>query len=163
MVIEGILLGHIVSSKTTKLLVTIEKELLVVLYILDKFRSYLMDTEVVVHTDHSALQYLMQNKEVKSRLIRWVLKLQEFDLKLREEKGPKNIWADHLSKLANKGNEANSLPIQESFPDEQLFHVTTTNLPWFADYLNFLVGEVLPLNISPQQKRKFLINIADHF
>lgn len=91
MVIEGILLGHIVSSKTTKLLVTIEKELLVVLYILDKFRSYLMDTEVVVHTDHSALQYLMQNKEVKSRLIRWVLKLQEFDLKLREEKGPKNI------------------------------------------------------------------------
>ncbi|XP_015080158.1 uncharacterized protein LOC107023854 [Solanum pennellii] len=32
-----------------------------------------------MHTEHSALRYLMAKKDVKPRLIRWVLQLQEFD------------------------------------------------------------------------------------
>lgn len=44
-----------------------------------------------------------------------------FDLEIREKKGFENVVANHLSILENKENEANSLSIQESFPDEQLF------------------------------------------
>jgi len=61
---------------------TMEKELLVVIFAFDKFHSYLMGYKVVVFTDHSALKYLLAKKEAKSRLIRWVLLLQEFDLKI---------------------------------------------------------------------------------
>ena len=37
----------------------IENELLVVVYALDKFRTYLVGTKIMVFTDHSALKYLL--------------------------------------------------------------------------------------------------------
>ncbi|XP_073045832.1 uncharacterized protein [Primulina eburnea] len=55
---------------------TTEKELLAVVFSLDKFRSYLIGSKVVVHTDHSALKYLMAKKDAKPRLIGRILLLQ---------------------------------------------------------------------------------------
>ncbi len=54
---------------------TIEKELLAVVFALDKFRSYLMGTSIVVFTDHAALKYLLSKKDAKARLIHWILLL----------------------------------------------------------------------------------------
>ena len=59
---------------------TIEKELLAVVYALDKFRAYLVRSDIIIFTDHSALKYLLTKKNAKARLIRWVLLLQEFNL-----------------------------------------------------------------------------------
>jgi hypothetical protein len=56
-----------------------EKELLSVIFACDKFRSYIVDSKVTVHTDHSAIKYLMNKKYDKPRLIRWILLLQKFD------------------------------------------------------------------------------------
>lgn len=42
-----------------------EEELLVVMYAFEKFRVYLLGTKVVVHTNHSSLQYLMAKKDAK--------------------------------------------------------------------------------------------------
>ena len=44
---------------------TTEKELLAIVFAFDKFRSYLIGNKVVVHTDHSAIKYLMTKKEAK--------------------------------------------------------------------------------------------------
>ena len=41
---------------------TTEKELLAVVYALDKFRSYLIGLDIVIFTDHSALKYLLTNR-----------------------------------------------------------------------------------------------------
>ena len=78
---------------------TTEKELLAVVYALDKFRSYLLGSKVVVYTDHAALRHLLTKKETKPRLIRWILLLQEFNLEIRDKKGSENVVADHLSRL----------------------------------------------------------------
>ena len=59
---------------------TTEKELLVVVFAMDKYRSYLVGAKVIVHTNHAALKYLLTKKYVKLQLIRWILLLQEFDL-----------------------------------------------------------------------------------
>ena len=59
---------------------TTKKELLAVVFALDKFRSYLMGTSIVVFTDHADLRYLLSKKDAKARLIRWILLLQEFNL-----------------------------------------------------------------------------------
>ena len=64
---------------------TTEKELLVIVFAFDKFRPYLIGNKVIVHTDHSAIKYLMTKKEAKPRLIRWVLLLQEFDVKIKDK------------------------------------------------------------------------------
>ncbi|CAN6685849.1 unnamed protein product [Malus baccata var. baccata] len=99
---------------------TTEKELLAVVFALDQFRSYLIGTKVIVFTDHAALKYLFTKKEAKPRLIRWMLLLQEFDIEIRDKKGCENVVADHLSRLVR---EEESLPISETFPDEQLLSI----------------------------------------
>ena len=52
---------------------TTEKELLAVVYALDKFRAYLVGSDIIIFTDHSALKYLLTKQNAKTRLIRWVL------------------------------------------------------------------------------------------
>ncbi|XP_073120701.1 uncharacterized protein [Henckelia pumila] len=73
---------------------TTEKELLAVVFALDKFRSYLIGSKVIVHTDHSALKYLMDKKNAKTKLIRWILLLQEFDLEIIDRKQKKKFFSD---------------------------------------------------------------------
>ena len=102
---------------------TTEKELLAVVFALEKFRPYLVGSHITVHTDHSALRYLFSKKDAKARLIRWILLLQEFDLTIKDKKGSDNVIADHLSRLPNA--PSSSLPINENFLDEQLFSLST--------------------------------------
>ncbi|CAL9021113.1 unnamed protein product, partial [Prunus brigantina] len=113
---------------------TTEKELLAVIFALEKFRSYLITNKVIVYTDHAALKYL-------------------------DKKGSENVVADHLSRLVHVSNEEeDSLPLRESFPDEQLFSICALNslnpLPWFADIVNYLCTNELPTGLSTFQRDK---------
>ena len=65
---------------------TTEKEFLAVVFACDKFRPYIVDSKVTIHTDHAAIKYLMEKKDAKPRLISWVLVLQEFDLHIIDRK-----------------------------------------------------------------------------
>lgn len=76
---------------------TTEKELLVVASAFDKFRSYLVGTEVIVYTRYAAIKYLIAKKDTKPRSIRCVLLIQEFDLEIMDKKGVENLVVDHLS------------------------------------------------------------------
>src|SRR6185312_11170115 len=55
---------------------TTEKELLAVVFAFEKFRSYIVNSKVIVYTDHAAIKYLLSKKDAKPRLIRWILLLQ---------------------------------------------------------------------------------------
>jgi hypothetical protein len=48
---------------------TTEKELLAVVFALDRFRSYLLGSKIIMYSDHVALKYLFSKKDAKSRLI----------------------------------------------------------------------------------------------
>src|ERR1043165_9514950 len=78
---------------------TTEKEFLGVVFSCDKFRQYIIDSKVTIHTDHAAIKYLMGKKDAKPRLIRWVLLLQEFDSQIVDRKGEDNPVADNLSRM----------------------------------------------------------------
>ncbi|CAN6567556.1 unnamed protein product [Malus baccata var. baccata] len=110
---------------------TTEKKLLAIVFALEKFRSYLVGSKVIVFSDHAALRYLMTKKDAKPRLIRWILLLQEFDLEVRDKKGSDNVVADHLSRLNENHGVGQPLPLNESFPDEQLL-VVQEKEPWYA-------------------------------
>jgi hypothetical protein len=68
---------------------TTEKELLIVVFAIDKFRSYLVGAKVIVYTNHAALKCLLTKKDAKPRLIRQILLLQEFDLEIKDKKEEK--------------------------------------------------------------------------
>jgi len=110
---------------------------------LEKFCQYLLGFRTTIFTDHSALRYLMQKKDAKARLIRWILLLQEFDLEIKNKKSVENVVADHLSRIPSAPTE--TILINEDFPDEHIF--TMYKEPWYADIANYLQpGEHLQID-----------------
>ena len=65
---------------------TTEKELLEIVFALEKFQSYLVESKIVIYIDHAAIKYLLRKVDSKPRLIRWILLLQEFDLVIKDKK-----------------------------------------------------------------------------
>ena len=113
---------------------TTEKELLTVVYAMEKFRPYLLCSKIIVCTDHSSLKHLLEKKDAKPHLIRWILQLQEFDLEIKDKAGAENVVADHLSQLVI---ESHDIPVDDAFPDEHLMRITSGQAPWFADYATY--------------------------
>ena len=117
---------------------TTEKEFLAVVFALEKFCQYLLGSKTTIFTDHSALRYLMQKKDAKARLIRWILLLQEFNLEIKDKKGVENVVVDHLSRISNALVEM--IPMNESFPDEHI--LVMCKEPWYADILKLPCNRV---------------------
>ena len=134
---------------------TTEKELLVVVFELEKFRSYILGSPIIVYTYHSGLKHLLSKKETKPRLIRWILLLQEFDIQIKDKIGVENLVADHLSRNVVEQEEAT--PLKDTFPDEHLFVVST--LPWYADIVNYLAIGKLHIHWSSQDVKMFLVEV----
>ena len=140
---------------------TTEKELLAIVFAFDKFRPYLIGNKVVVHIDHYVIKYLMTKKDAKPRLILWVLLLQEFDVEIKDKKGTENLVADHLSRLEGARDD---VPVNDEFPDEKLFSIDDKRaIPWFADYVNYLVAKVFPPEFSYQQKKRFFAHLKHYY
>ncbi|XP_075500027.1 uncharacterized protein LOC142538599 [Primulina tabacum] len=81
--------------------------------------------------------------------------------KVKDKKGSENQVADHLSRLELEDRKEEGA-IQETFPDEQLFEVSSI-LPWFADIANFLSCGILPPDLNHHQKKKFFHDIKFFF
>ncbi|RDX86082.1 Retrovirus-related Pol polyprotein, partial [Mucuna pruriens] len=107
-------------------------ELLAIVFALDKFHPYLLGSKIVVFSNHAALRFLLKKPDAKSRLIRWMLLLQEFNIEIRDKKGVENSIADHLSRIRR---EDDLMPIRDEFPDEQLLYITMPTR-WFEDICN---------------------------
>lgn len=147
---------------------TTKNELLSVVFALDKFRSYLVGAKIIVYTDRAAIRYLLSKKDAKPRLWRWILILQELDLDIKDKKDTENVVADHLSRIDDLKPE--QVPINDDFPYDRLVAqlkiesktiefflmyndtenneviesiCTKTTLPWYVDFVNYLVAKVL--------------------
>lgn len=75
-----------------------EKEGLAIIFACESFRPYLYGSKFTVETDHQSLQWLMQ-AVTPARLVRWALRLAEFDFDIKYKRGSANTNADALSRL----------------------------------------------------------------
>ena len=140
---------------------TTEEELLTIVFAFDKFRPYLIGNKVIVHIEHLAIKYLMTKKDAKPRLIRWVLLLQEFNLEIKDKKGTKNLVGDHLSRSEGPRDK---VQINDNFPNEQLLAIEDIQpVPWFDDYVNYLVAKVIPPEFSYLQKKRFFAQLKHYY
>lgn len=79
-----------------------EKECLALVWCLKKFRSLVWGCQIVIVTDHQALCWLMEKRDLAGRLARWSLSLQEFDLTINYRSGKLHANADCLSRYPIK-------------------------------------------------------------
>lgn len=77
----------------------VEKELLAIVWSINQFRPYLFGRHFVVYTDHKPLLWLWNIKNPSSRLMRWRLKLEEYNFDIRHTPGKFNYTADALSRI----------------------------------------------------------------
>lgn len=77
---------------------TTELELLAIVFGCKKFRNYILGYETILLTDHKALTFLQSCQLLNDRLVRWAIKLQEYNLKIQYIPGKENIGADTLSR-----------------------------------------------------------------
>jgi hypothetical protein len=127
-------------------------------YAINKFRHYITGYSVFVHTDHSAIRYLMNKSITNGRVTRWLLLLQEFDISIIDRPGKENVVTDFLSRLTNEGE---TIPVEDNFPDEHLF-VLSTNTPWFADVTNYLAASRLPQHLSAKERQRVIRQSATY-
>ena len=111
---------------------TIEKELLAIVYCVNHFRPYIYGRKFTLVTDHRPLVWIHSVTDPTSRLIRWRLKLAEYEYDVVYKPGKINDNADALSRnpatsdVSNKSGESSQvLPIERtrelSSSEESLF------------------------------------------
>lgn len=126
-----------------------EKEMLAVIYALNKFRHYITRYPIFVHTDHTTIRYLMNKLSITGRLAHWLFLMQDFDIIVVDKLGKSNVVADYLSRLQL---QEDSTVIDDTFPDEHLFLIQA-HTPWYADIANYLTAVKMPIHFSPKERR----------
>ena len=75
-----------------------DRELLAIVWAVEKWREYLFGCSFIVYTDHRPITYLLTLKDPKGRMARWIARLQEYSFEVRYRPGIDNDVADCLSR-----------------------------------------------------------------
>src|SRR5438067_11947859 len=81
-----------------------EKEALAVVWAAEVFRKYIRNKRTIVKTDCAALQWLKSRNE-GARVVRWVVKLSEFDLDIQHRKGKRSADVDGITRTPTPPND----------------------------------------------------------
>ena len=118
----------------------IECEGLGMIFVVKKFRHYLLAIKFVFYTDHQALLYLVNKPCNIGQIVRWFLILLEFDFTVVVKKGVTHQRAGHLSRLIMGEG-------QQGIPDAYLFNVEMVP-QWSKDIVPMLTIDSLRLSDS---------------
>ena len=76
-----------------------ERECFAALFGMQHFRSYLYGIHFILVVDHEALKYIQTYKESNARLVRWSIKMQDFDFDVVYKPGREHRDADSLTRM----------------------------------------------------------------
>ncbi|GJY31840.1 reverse transcriptase domain-containing protein [Tanacetum coccineum] len=133
---------------------TTEKEMLAVVYALEKFRPYLVLSKTIVYTDHSAIKYLMAKQDAKSRL----------ENPHKNELEKQNITESFPLESLGKVEEVKEINVNDNVLNENENVVENNVLnnvnvlsdnttPWFADLANYHAGKDIKVKKSKNEQK----------
>ncbi|CAG2213163.1 unnamed protein product [Mytilus edulis] len=138
------------------------------------------EQEMLALVSQKALSWLQTIKHTNSRLIRWALKLQEYNFEVIHRPGSRNQHCDSLSRRDYNNTDHNSDSLTEItfvFPEETLEQITNTSenisvcsldeistlqkaCPYFGPIIDFLEKEFCPMREKElMQYRMKLVNM----
>ena len=91
---------------------TIEREAYASLWALQKYKYWIFGTHIILYSDHNPITFLTESTPKSSKLMRWSLALQEFDVEFRYRCGKFNEAADCLSTMVQPQDCGNQ-PVSE--------------------------------------------------
>lgn len=146
-------------TKTEENYSTIEKELLAIDWACKYFRPYLFGRKFILYTDHKPLTYAINLKDPHSKLVRWKLRLEEFDYEIRHRPGKQNVVADGLSRIIPEKFETNNNEQNDDSSDNQTVHSADTDDGEFIQMtelpLNFFKNQIILKRTDQQEENTY--------
>lgn len=124
-------------NRAERNLSTTHKELLGILFGVEKYRPYVEGAHFTVITDHSALQWLRNLHQPTGKFARWILRLDMFDFNVIHRKGCQMALSDCLSRAPYN--------LSTSAEDEGAIEVAVVSIrgdlkdskdPWYLQLIN---------------------------
>jgi hypothetical protein len=100
-------------------------------YVLQKFKNYLLGKHFKMFKNHSTLKYLVNKPVLGGRICKWLMLFQEFDFEVIVKPGKMKTGLDHLLRITN-GEEPTNL--EDNFPDTKLSSIQVAD-DYFADII----------------------------
>ena len=129
-----------------------------VVYAINKYRHYIVGYDFFLHTNHSAIRFLMNKPITNGRVTWWLLLLQEFNITVVDRPGRENLVAYFLSRIQH---DDGAQLFDDTFPGKHLF-VVSIQTPWFADIANYLATGKLPNHLSPHEKHRVIVQSSNY-
>lgn len=136
---------------------TMEHEGFTMVYVLQKFMSYLLGGYFKMYIDPSSLKYMVNKPVLWGKMYRWLLLFQEYDFEVIVKLGRLNVGPNHLSWTETK-EEPNKF--EEGFLDAHLFavHITDNH---FVDIIHFLTTRMASEGYKSQQNKVLIVYMID--
>nr|GEW56468.1 zinc finger protein 3-like [Tanacetum cinerariifolium] len=134
---------------------TYEKEFLAIMFALEKWRGYLLDSHFIIKTDHYNLKYLLDQRITTPAQMKVLPKLKGFDYVVKYKKGVDNVAADALSIVQNEGQLMTTIVV--TIPNELFTRIA-------ASFLQLLQSGKLGkkhytwTNVQLLRKNKLVVN-----
>ena len=106
---------------------TTERECFSMVWAVTTLRPYIEGLKITIRTDHDALRWLMTLTDSSGRLMRWRLRLSEFDFTITYRPGRVHQVPDTISRLISPGGNDDKAVDDEvpTYGDHEHAHVTT--------------------------------------
>ena len=120
---------------------TTDREALAVVWALEHFNTYCEGHKYTLITDHQALSYIHNNKDVKKRIHRLAMKLANYEVKLFYKPGKENHMADLLSRDLMQVKSDNIKNVSKKDADSKIVNMKSIDTKNEVENENVKSGE----------------------